>query len=114
MEAPLLLLEEKLNRKQYRKEKEKDAPRNSDILFQIAPQIKDLHGLIVTLQQKRVDVCVMLLTFADWIGSALQDAQESSEWSKLSNNVGQILWVAFDGAICSSWALLRRHYGVDL
>jgi len=107
MEAPLLLLEEKMHRKQYQEETQK--------LFVLAPYLKDLHGLIYTMQQKHVDTAVMLLTFADWIGQSLNAAQENELWnSKFNHGLGQVLWSAFDGANTSSWSMLRRMYGIDL
>merc|ERR1719273_3101025 len=106
MEAPLLLLEEKLHRVQY-----KD---NAELLFRFAPDLKDLHGLILTMQQKQVDEARSLLTFADWIGAALHSAQEKPEWVKMNNGVGRVLLSAFDSAITAAWGALRRTYGVDL
>merc|ERR1712228_600298 len=106
MEAPLLLLEEKLHRAQYKE--------NKTLLFHFAPQLQDLHGLILTMQQKQVDEARSLLTFADWIGTALHSAQEKSEWVKMNNGVGRVLWSAFDSAITAAWGALRRTYGVDL
>lgn len=105
METPLLLLEEKFSRKQYHEDVEK--------LLRISPNIQDLHGLILTLQQKHVDNAVCLLTFGDWIGKAIHSCQESKEYHHLKE-VMTILQVAFDSATCASWGALRRIYGVDL
>lgn len=109
VEAPLLYLEDRLHRDQYQNA-------TATLFSDLAPQLTELHGLIVTMQHKRVDESVMLLTFAEWIGSALQFVQADQRWLKVTDGkiVARVLWSAFDSALSSSWGSLRRQYGVDL
>lgn len=110
LESSLLVLEERLTTMDY-------TPFGKELkqkLLNLAPELKDVRGNLVTMKLGDVDPNLSVLMFMEFVGHATQQLWDS-DW-EITNikMVLQKLTPAWASCRTLAWSILRQYFSLDL